>query len=310
MQAIPRFTIVVPTRNRPRDLSTCLRSLAALDYPRDAYQVVVVVDGSGEPDESTVRETAGEMSLHIEVRPSAGPAAARNTGAKLGDGELLAFTDDDCRPAPDWLSALASTFRSTACDAVGGRTVNVLDNPYSIASQLVSEYLCQHYNREPDTALVFASNNLAIRAEAFWRAGGFDESYALPAAEDRDACDRWRRLSFKMVYDSEAVVQHAHELSLRRFWRQHSNYGRGAFVYHQRSVAGPRENGGLEEVGFYTRLLAFPFREEDGYRAWRSGALVALSQVATAAGYFQESMKRKSHGGQPHGREERQVRKG
>ncbi len=40
-----RFSIIVPTRNRPEQVKECVRSLVELDYPREQYEVIVVDDG-------------------------------------------------------------------------------------------------------------------------------------------------------------------------------------------------------------------------------------------------------------------------
>src|SRR3990172_7747823 len=84
---------------------------------------------------------------------NAGPASARNTGAAQARGEFLAFTDDDCRPAPDWLRGLALRLTQSPDCVIGGRTTNALpDNPYSSASQLLIDYLYSYYNADPDRA--------------------------------------------------------------------------------------------------------------------------------------------------------------
>jgi hypothetical protein len=64
-------------------------------------------------------------------------------------GQFLAFTDDDCRPAADWLQALAQRFATAPDHAVGGRTVNALtNNPYTTASQLIVDFVYAYYNAD------------------------------------------------------------------------------------------------------------------------------------------------------------------
>ena len=83
-EPLPFCSVIVPTRARPRHLAGCLSALRALDYPPERLEVIVMDDVEGD-----------------------GPAAARNRAAEGARGELLAFTDDDCRPVRGWLRALA-----------------------------------------------------------------------------------------------------------------------------------------------------------------------------------------------------------
>src|SRR4051794_19726519 len=108
--ALPFFSVIIPTRDRPEQLVACLRSLGALAYPRDRFEVIVVDDGSTTALEPIVGRSRGELHLALLKQSNAGPAAARNTGAAHAKGEFLAFIDDDCSPASDWLQALAARF--------------------------------------------------------------------------------------------------------------------------------------------------------------------------------------------------------
>src|SRR5262245_58451428 len=120
------FSVVIPTHNRPRELAGCLRALADLHYPRDRYEVVVVDDGSRAPPEAIVASFRPWLDLVLLSRPHAGPGAARNAGVSRARGEYLAFTDDDCLPDPNWLTALGDRLAGSPGALVGGRTVNAL----------------------------------------------------------------------------------------------------------------------------------------------------------------------------------------
>ena len=108
------------------------------------------------------------------------------------------------------------------------------DNPYATASQLLISYLYEYFNRSSRAALFLTSNNFAMRRDRFHAVGGFDERFPLAGGEDREFCDRWLRKGMRLVHTHDAVIQHAHPLSLTSFVRQHANYGRGAYHYHQR----------------------------------------------------------------------------
>jgi GT2 family glycosyltransferase len=293
-QGRPSFSIVIPTRERPRHLASCLRSLAELEYPRHLLQVVVVDDGGSTDLRPAVEAVAGALEVTLLRQTQGGPSAARNLGASQCSGQLLAFTDDDCRPATDWLVALAARFTEHPDCAVGGRTLNGCpDNPYSAASQLIQEVVYRHYNADPQHARFLATNNLAVPAEAFQSLGGFDQQHFPFASEDREFCDRWRFAGNRLVYAPEALVYHAQELTLRLFMRQHFRYGQGAFRFHQ--VRALRGSGRLrDEFGFHGRLPQLLRPSLATLPPWQvplAGALLLVWQAANATGYAWESLR-------------------
>src|SRR5262249_32663588 len=156
------------------------------------------------------------MNVDLLIKNHAGPGAARNHGAAIAKGEVLAFTDDDCAPAPNWLSALETRFRANPRNAIGGKTLNSKPaNLFSTASQLLIDYLYGYYNADPDHAVFLTSNNLAIPTAAFHEVGGFDVGFEKAAAEDRELCDRWIAKGYPLIYAPEVIVGHNHELTFR-----------------------------------------------------------------------------------------------
>jgi GT2 family glycosyltransferase len=293
-QERPFFSIVIPTYARPKQLAACLQALACLDYPCDHFEVIIVDDGSESPPEAVVASFCDRLDVTLLTQTHAGPAAARNTGAARAKGEFLAFTDDDCAPANDWLQALAACFATAPDRAIGGQTLNALaDNPYATASHLLVAYFYTHHNTDPDQARFLASNNLALPADYFHAAGGFDTIFPRAAGEDRDFCDRCLHRGCEMTYAPEVLVYHAHALTFRTFWRQHFTYGRGAFQFRQ---ARARRGSGrirLEPMSFYLNLLRYPFLQSHSprMRLLLAGLLTA-SQVANATGYLWEGASR------------------
>jgi glycosyltransferase involved in cell wall biosynthesis len=291
-QKLPFFSIIIPTFNRLVQLAICLQSLAHQDYPREHFEVILVDDGSKTPPEAVVSSFQNRLNLTLVTQPHSGPAMARNKGAARAKGEFLAFTDDDCTLSPHWLKALATRFARTPDNMIGGRTLNMLlNNPYSTASHLLIEYLYSYYNANPDRAQFFTSNNLTLPTDRFHKIGGFDIFFPRAAAEDREFCERWLRYGHRMIYAPEVLVYHAHALTFRAFWRQHFNYGRGAFrfrqVHSQRSLNWIK----LEPLPFYLNLLRYPFIQKRGCRALFTTGLLVISQVANILGFLWESLK-------------------
>ena len=101
----PDISIIVPTRNRPEKIVTCLQALSAQTYPHDRFEVIVVDDGSDVPLAPAITPFRASLPLRFVEQKRAGPACARNNGARHAAGRLLAFTDDDCEPGAGWLGA-------------------------------------------------------------------------------------------------------------------------------------------------------------------------------------------------------------
>lgn len=278
----PFFTIIIPTHNRPLPLTACLRALAALHTPRTDFEVILVDDGSTPPlDETRLASWRDTLDLTIVRQSPAGPAAARNHGARLARGTWLAFTDDDCQPVSTWLNTLATAATGSPTHALGGRTINALpDNRCATASQLVVDHLLA------TNAGFLSSNNLAVPAAQFHAMGGFDPTFRAAGGEDRAFCDDWRAAGHRLVYLPAAVVWHAHALNLRSFWRQHLAYGRGAFRYRARPAGSVRR---MEPAAFYAGLVAAPLTQRMPYPTSLT-CLLLLAQVATAAGFVHAAL--------------------
>lgn len=290
----PFFSVIIPTYNRPIQLADCLRALTKLDYPYELFEVVVVDDGSPVPPEDVTSGYRDRMNIRFLNQMNSGPAAARNKGAAGAKGRFLAFTDDDCTPAPDWLKILAAGLGSRPDNLFCGRTVNRLtSNPYSVASQMLVDYLSGYHNLNSNRARFFTSNNFAVAAERFRATGGFDVRYRYAAGEDREFCRRWLSSGFQITYAPKAVIHHAHALTFHTFCHQHFLYGRAAFRFLRAGV-GPDQPGlKMEPPIFYLKLLVYPFLRVKGPRTLFFTELVLISQAATAAGFFREAARRK-----------------
>jgi len=283
MTSAPRWSVVVPTYARPQRLAECLAALGRLTPPPGGYEVVVVDDGSPTPLDDVVAPYPGLVRLHRQ--DNAGPARARNTGAALARGARLAFTDDDCRPDPGWLTALDAALDDQPAAMVGGRTVNVLDHDLCAeASQQLVDHLYAWAERTGRLRF-FTSNNLAVSAEGFAALGGFDPRFPRAAGEDRDLGVRWQALGRPLVHVPGAVVGHAHAMDLKAFWRQHAGYGSGAAVLHDALAERGADGVKVEPPAFYAGMLARPFRALPLKQALPVSALIGVSQVATAVGF-------------------------
>lgn len=285
------FSIIIPTYNRPQPLTNCLQSLADLDYPDNRFEVIIVDDGSKISLKTVVKPLQNQLNLTLIPQANAGPATARNTGAKQAQGKFLAFIDDDCTPANNWLQVLETYLIAHANDLIGGCIINALsENIYATSSQALLDYIYASYQNKTKFPQFFTSNNIALSAENFWAIGGFDTNFPLAAAEDREFCDRLLSHNYKMRYAPESIVYHAHHLTLKTFYRQHFNYGRGAFLFHKTYSQRHPQQKSIQSWSFYLKLITYPLTKQYAQAAVLLCFLILLSQIATTFGMVTEKL--------------------
>jgi GT2 family glycosyltransferase len=285
---LPFFSIIIPTYDRPEELLACVQTLKQLDYPRDRFEIIIVDDGSRVPVNLSGHHNQDGITLLRQNR--AGPASARNMGAEKARGEVLAFTDDDCRPSPQWLRELTNAFAHSPLSLIGGRTINGLaENYYSTASQIIVEEVYGYFFRRNSPLRFFASNNMALPVDLFKKCGGFDASFR--TSEDRDFCDRWIRQGHPMVYVPEAIVYHYHHLTLTTFCRQHFNYGRGAWDFYRKRALYDRRFF-RPDLRFYAAVFGRAFTLPISGKFLYTIGLMSVWQAANLAGFLWQGLSR------------------
>ncbi len=115
-------SVVIPTYQRPALLRRCLTALLGQRYDPRAYEIIVADDGTEAETRAVVEAMAARSPAavhYIAVTGRHGPAAARNRGWQAARGEIIAFTDDDTVPAPDWLAAGVAALQDNVVGAWG-----------------------------------------------------------------------------------------------------------------------------------------------------------------------------------------------
>ena len=210
---------MLPVRNEASNLPHALDALAAQVAPCP-YEVVVVDNGSSD----ATAEIAGSHPLGVLVvhEPARGPYAARNAGIAASRGDVLAFTDADCRPDPAWLAEGMAALEEA--DLVGGAIVQersatpTVWERYDRATYLRQE----HYVAEQGFA---ATANLFVRAEVFTSVGVFRPE--LVASGDLELGRRATAAGHRLVYAPRARVLHRPRADLRSTWALHRKLGSG-----------------------------------------------------------------------------------
>lgn len=286
---MPDAAIIVPSFNRPEQLHRCLQALVAQDHP--SFEIIIVDDGSATPLAPVCAPFAPQVRCIRQ--DNAGPARARNRGVSETSAAFVALTDDDCCPHPNWLSELQKAHAGVDTRLVGGRVENGLPNDrYATASQSLCDFLYSYFNAGDGGMPFFTSNNIALSRAGFDRLDGFDDTFPLAAAEDRDFGLRWLEQGGENAYAPDAVIDHFHAMTFQKFWRQHSNYGKGAHHLHSVLDARGSDQPKREPFGFYRDLLLWPLRQK-GLRGLPETVLMGLSQVGMINGYARASRQAK-----------------
>jgi len=224
------ISIVIPTHKRERLLKESLDSIFRQDYPVSEFEVIVVMDG---PDEATERmlekEAAFRPNLRYAVQEKKGPAAARNLGASLAGGELVGFTDDDCRLSEGWIRSAVSAYRRhPETEVFGGKTVSD-----GRVDSLVSQFLANGAISCPvngkEEFIFFPTCNVAYKRGLLAKER-FNESFLFPAGEDLEYFWKLFKKGQRFVYCQEMKVFHNRQAGILSFLRQAYMYGRGNYL--------------------------------------------------------------------------------
>jgi GT2 family glycosyltransferase len=215
----PTISVVVCTHNGEPTLADTLEGVERIDYP--AYEVIVVDDGSTD-NSAAIAET---FEARVISTDNHGLSAARNTGFRAANGEIVAYTDDDARPDPNWLTYLAVEFMRSEHVAVGGPNIApagdgpiadcVANSPGGPIHVLLADRLAEH----------IPGCNMAVRKSALDAVDGFDPIYRA-AGDDVDMCWRLQERGWTIGFAPGAMVWHHRRNSLRAYWRQQRGYGK------------------------------------------------------------------------------------
>lgn len=204
----PMVSVIVPCFNAARKLPTLLTALKVQTYPSDAYEVIVVDDGSTDATAAVARS----HGVRVLSQVNGGSYKARNTGVRQCRGEIIAFTDDDCSPEPDWLSEGVKALQEADADLAGGRMCFDFSNPKSVVELYDFNF---HLKQE---FYIFkmgwaVTANLFVRKHVIEAVDGFNEMTRSGA--DRVFGRTATGAGFKLTYAPKAIVRHPTRRTLK-----------------------------------------------------------------------------------------------
>jgi GT2 family glycosyltransferase len=212
-----------------------LTALEQQAYPSDAYEVIVISDGSTDGTDAYLEALHSTMRLRWFVQANRGPAAARNAGLKKAGGEFIVFIDDDVVPQPQLLGEHARSHREADQDVV---VLGPLLTPegFEMApwarweqEMLMKQYRAMLRGDWSATARQFYTGNASLRRSHILAAGGFDEGFR--RAEDVELAYRLADKGLNFVFNMQAVGMHFAERSFQAWLDAAYTYGRNDVIF-------------------------------------------------------------------------------
>jgi len=196
-----RISVVIPTHKRPDLLQRCLYALNNQTLHHSFFNVIIVNDGLDPETERVVIHLKKQlkMELHfLHTQVCKGPAAARNLGWLYAQSPLIAFTDDDCLPAPTWLEVITNTYERETNAVYSGKVIV----PTSARPTDYEKNMACLERAE------FITANCACTKHALYAVGGFDERFRMAWREDSDLHFKFLERQIPIVELENAVVIH------------------------------------------------------------------------------------------------------
>lgn len=213
-------SVIIPAYNASESMARTLEALIKQNCFQP-FEIIVVDDGSIDHTAEIVHSFNRVKYVRQE---NAGPAAARNHGARLARGQYLAFTDSDCVAQEDWISRLMAGFSQQQVGVVAGSYG--IANPESwLARCIHAEIIWRHQYLMPDFPNSFGSYNFCVKKEVFEGVGGFNTGYRNASGEDNDLSYKIIRAGWHIYFDRKALVGHYHTVQVSKYLKEQFRHG-------------------------------------------------------------------------------------
>lgn len=245
----PKVSIIICTFNGAKNISLCLSAIMKQTYGNT--EIIVVNDGS---NDNTAEIVSTFSVKHVMHKKNEGLAESRNTGITHSTGEIIAFTDDDCIPQPDWIEQLTAKYTSENIAGVGG-----IVKMYNSQKNMILHYIYETNPLKPLSASLLVSNNLiyrlilylsslytktnmpkegkayllvganmSFRKEVLIKVGKFDKNFRF-GGEEEDVCKRIHNKKLgSLLYTNKSVILHNFDSDFKTFFKKQFMYGQGS----------------------------------------------------------------------------------
>jgi glycosyltransferase involved in cell wall biosynthesis len=249
----PSVSVIIAAYNAAATLDDCLTSLTQLTY-RD-YEIIIVNDGSTDATGDIADKYATiDSRLRVVHTVNGGLCVARNVGLSEARGEIVAYTDADCRADPDWLYYLVLTLINKPVVGVGGPNRVPPDDGW--VAQCVGQAPGgpTHILLSDEVAEHIPGCNMAFWRWALQELGGFNPIYR-QAGDDVDICWRFQARGYALGFSPAAIVWHHRRNSVRAYLKQQAGYGRAEALLERLH---PSKFNGLGQVRWAGRIYGLP----------------------------------------------------
>jgi cellulose synthase/poly-beta-1,6-N-acetylglucosamine synthase-like glycosyltransferase len=235
MHSFPNVSTIIPIYNGETDVIDLLECLKSQTYPSGQVEYIFIDNNSQDRTFELLKNAAQTTSIKLRIlqqKEIQSSYAARNTGIQTATGEILAFTDADCRPFPNWLETLIQPFVNSEIGIVAGEVEAFPSNNFLEKYAQNKEILSQKHTLAHPFCAYGQTANLAIRRHIFQQIGLFRPH--LTTGGDADIC--WRILQqteWQLEYAPNAIVQHRHRSTLTQLYKQWQRYGESNRYLHE-----------------------------------------------------------------------------
>jgi len=239
----PMLSVIVPHYNDLGGLARCLDCLDQQTLSREQFEVVVADNNSPQGREAVEAVVRGRATVVVVTEKGAGPA--RNGAVAASRGEILAFTDSDCLPEPEWLTGGLEGLKSY--DFVGGRVrVSVPDPERMTGAEAFERVFAFNFEDYINRKHFTGSGNLFCARTLFEAVGPF----GVGVSEDVDWSRRAVAAGFRLGYEKRAVIWHP----ARRDWADL----RSKWLRMNREAFGLAGNGPRARLKWMLKACALP----------------------------------------------------
>lgn len=215
----PRCSIIVPVCNGEDNIADCLESLCGQVYSADRFKVIVVDNNSQDSTSDVIRR----YPVRYVQEKTPGSYAARNTGARLARGDILAFTDSDCIADPNWLKAISDALSGSEAQAVLGFSGGINANIWAELEQAKWEEVWAH---QVETKRI-DTRNFAILASVLECFGYFRDD--VQSFADWELGARLHEAGVKVIFAPDVRVWHVNPLTLSEISRRRQRQGHAGY---------------------------------------------------------------------------------
>jgi len=264
----PEISVLICTWNRSWELDRTLRHLESQTLDSDRFEVVVVDNNSSDDTADVIRQRASEVRYPLvyvsETRQ--GKTWALNAGISQASAEVIACTDDDCLPEPNWLEVILETFKDQRVGVLGGPGLSVFSEAVKRDERrlFLGKRFLGDFSPYDELTEVFKDNpplglNLSFRKEVAEKIGGFDTKLGPVGSlhwgreENAFVCAA-QQAGYRVFFQPKAIVHH-YLGDDRVTWKaiKKQSYQSGVGTYAERYA--PRVQGRVHKKVFYTVLF-------------------------------------------------------